>query len=422
MARSIKGVGDAVPGGVGSRYIRTMYRFDVTSRMPDVRPPPVNLPATLRAGCRSPVASGPCRSDPMPSAGPAPWAPGGTIEYRLARLAVVSEYRKGRLARHEVCDAHPELRRAAARGQRADLDGVPDLRGGPRRARHLRLRGPAARLRALHHGQGRAGQAGQGPARSWPATSSRCARPARGTTSPRPSSSARGEPPGPPGRGPRAGGGRARPRRHLAGRPGRAGPGPWPSPTWPRPPSWPSPPPLAASAWRWGSTSLEALAGAQSVLGPAAAVGPRLAPRPARAWPGRLLLLALARRPGPVRLVAIGATVAALVAGAGSGGGVGVRVGRRAWPPPSVAWGLARRDRGPAAPRAGPQAGLGALAAGAGALVALVAQARPPWPPHVDRRDPSGPAWSVAAAAVALAALVASVGGPGAVERGVGAA
>lgn len=39
---------------------------------------------------------------------------GGTIEYRLARMAVVSEYRKGRLARHEVCDAHPELRRAAA--------------------------------------------------------------------------------------------------------------------------------------------------------------------------------------------------------------------------------------------------------------------------------------------------------------------
>lgn len=41
-------------------------------------------------------------------------APAATIDYRLARLAVVSEYRKGRLARHEVCDAHPELRRAAA--------------------------------------------------------------------------------------------------------------------------------------------------------------------------------------------------------------------------------------------------------------------------------------------------------------------
>jgi hypothetical protein len=38
---------------------------------------------------------------------------GGVIDYRLARMSVVSEYRKGRLARHEVCDAHPELKRAA---------------------------------------------------------------------------------------------------------------------------------------------------------------------------------------------------------------------------------------------------------------------------------------------------------------------
>jgi hypothetical protein len=37
----------------------------------------------------------------------------GDIDYRLARGVVVSEFRKGRLARHEVCDAHPELIRAA---------------------------------------------------------------------------------------------------------------------------------------------------------------------------------------------------------------------------------------------------------------------------------------------------------------------
>jgi hypothetical protein len=37
----------------------------------------------------------------------------GTIDYRLARQALVADYRKGRLARHEVCDAHPELARAA---------------------------------------------------------------------------------------------------------------------------------------------------------------------------------------------------------------------------------------------------------------------------------------------------------------------
>jgi hypothetical protein len=37
----------------------------------------------------------------------------GVVDYRLARRALVSEYRKGRLARHQVCDAHPELVRAA---------------------------------------------------------------------------------------------------------------------------------------------------------------------------------------------------------------------------------------------------------------------------------------------------------------------
>ena len=37
----------------------------------------------------------------------------GEVDYRLARQSVVSEFRKGRLARHDVCDAHPELARAA---------------------------------------------------------------------------------------------------------------------------------------------------------------------------------------------------------------------------------------------------------------------------------------------------------------------
>jgi hypothetical protein len=37
----------------------------------------------------------------------------GEIDYRLARQALLAQYRAGRLARHEVCDAHPELRRAA---------------------------------------------------------------------------------------------------------------------------------------------------------------------------------------------------------------------------------------------------------------------------------------------------------------------
>jgi hypothetical protein len=40
----------------------------------------------------------------------------GTIDYRLARQAVVREYRRRRLARIDVCDAHPELLRAARNG------------------------------------------------------------------------------------------------------------------------------------------------------------------------------------------------------------------------------------------------------------------------------------------------------------------
>jgi hypothetical protein len=37
----------------------------------------------------------------------------GQIDYRLARRGVIAAYKKGRLAKHEVCDAHPELLRAA---------------------------------------------------------------------------------------------------------------------------------------------------------------------------------------------------------------------------------------------------------------------------------------------------------------------
>ena len=39
--------------------------------------------------------------------------PAGAVDYRMARLALVNEFKRGRIAQHEVCDAHPELRRAA---------------------------------------------------------------------------------------------------------------------------------------------------------------------------------------------------------------------------------------------------------------------------------------------------------------------
>lgn len=37
----------------------------------------------------------------------------GEINYRLARMALLADYEAGRVARHDICDAHPELIRAA---------------------------------------------------------------------------------------------------------------------------------------------------------------------------------------------------------------------------------------------------------------------------------------------------------------------
>jgi hypothetical protein len=37
----------------------------------------------------------------------------GQIDYRLARNAIIKEFRRGRMSRLDVCDAHPELMRAA---------------------------------------------------------------------------------------------------------------------------------------------------------------------------------------------------------------------------------------------------------------------------------------------------------------------
>ena len=40
-------------------------------------------------------------------------ADGGQVNYRLARNSVVTQFQKGRLSRLDICDAHPELLRAA---------------------------------------------------------------------------------------------------------------------------------------------------------------------------------------------------------------------------------------------------------------------------------------------------------------------
>jgi hypothetical protein len=74
-------------------------------------------------------------------------------------------------------------------------------------------------------------------------------------------------------------------------------------------------PALVAASWRWGSTSLEALAGAQAVLGPAGLVGPTKAAAAAWLAAVALVLLVPARASSSagqvVTSVAIGASGAA---------------------------------------------------------------------------------------------------------------
>ena len=59
-----------------------------------------------------------------------PVAPPGTlaegdVDYRLARMAVLNDFRSGVLSEHDVCDAHPELRRAAAHYSRETREDCP---------------------------------------------------------------------------------------------------------------------------------------------------------------------------------------------------------------------------------------------------------------------------------------------------------
>ena len=49
----------------------------------------------------------------------------GIVDYRLARNAIVEELRRGRLSRRDVCDAHPELLRAARSVGSATSEACP---------------------------------------------------------------------------------------------------------------------------------------------------------------------------------------------------------------------------------------------------------------------------------------------------------
>ena len=83
----------------------------------------------------------------------------GHVDYRLARASVLNEYRAGVLSRSEVCDAHPELVRAAREVgngvpgecpicERPNLAHVTYVFGPrlPRHGRCITLRGELTRL------------------------------------------------------------------------------------------------------------------------------------------------------------------------------------------------------------------------------------------------------------------------------------
>ncbi|HVN50917.1 MAG TPA: DUF5318 family protein [Acidimicrobiales bacterium] len=88
----------------------------------------------------------------------------GEIDYRLARRALINEYKRGRLAQHEVCDAHPELRRAAREASEATSLMCPICEDdhlvlvsyvfGPRLPSHGRCITSKAELRALARRRG----------------------------------------------------------------------------------------------------------------------------------------------------------------------------------------------------------------------------------------------------------------------------
>jgi hypothetical protein len=121
---------------------------------------------------------------------------------------------------------------------------------------------------------------------------------------------------------------------------------------------------LVATAWRWSSTALEDIAGAQAVLGPAGIVDPP--PSAVAAWLGAFAIVlatpdvvaaagrdAMGRLPRPVPValswlppLAAGATAALVLAGPAPGGSVWVRVVATIAGTALAAW-LVRR---PAAP------------------------------------------------------------------------
>lgn len=175
---------------------------------------------------------------------------------------------------------------------------------------------------------------------------------------------------------------------------------------------------LIAASWRWGSTSLEAIAGAQAVLGPAGLVEPASAATASWLAASALVLVTGRLRapgagPAPRALHALsaaatGAAAAVVVAGPAPGGDVWVRVLAGVLATGLAAAVVAVRGKGGRVPVV--VDGL-ALTAGVAALVAVGPDA-PAWSGTVDLSAVGhGAVTAMAVAAVAIAGASAAAMG-----------
>lgn len=176
-------------------------------------------------------------------------------------------------------------------------------------------------------------------------------------------------------------------------------------------------PALVASSWRWGSTSLAALAGNQAVLGPAGWVGPSRAAT--GSWLAAAALVVglssaeVRRRPAHVhrsrgvapervRILAgaamAGVLAADLVVGPAPGGDLPARIGASILG--TGAWAVCSRVRG-LHRRVSVALDVVAVGAGVGALAAVAPDA-PPWRGAVV----GGPIWETMAVAGAVLGVV----------------
>lgn len=92
------------------RYIVTIYRVATSCQAPEARSSVVPRPD--RTVATAPLPAGAGVSEALACAGTLP-VMAGQIDYTLQRRAVLREFRSGLRSRLDICDAHPELMRAA---------------------------------------------------------------------------------------------------------------------------------------------------------------------------------------------------------------------------------------------------------------------------------------------------------------------